>query len=113
MYECECAYRSDDNGARVFVLGDEMVDATDTICDLRVRFAIAEIYPAEPDVGAGMDWNGDIDTIEIRTQCWRRWKKLNGDERAAAQSFLLLHFGAQLWQAGYEYAEAVHYGEVA
>lgn len=113
MYECECAYRSDENGARVFVLGEEMVEATDTICDLRVRFAITAIYPAEPDVGAGMDWNGDIAAIEIRTQDWRRWRKLNGDEFEAARKFLLMHFGAALWQAGDDHAEAVYFGEVA
>lgn len=112
MYECECAYR-DDNGVRVFVLGEAMDEATDTICDLRVRFAITAIYPAEPDVGAGMDWNGDIAAIEIRTQDWRRWRRLNGDEFEAARKFLLLHFGAALWQAGDDHAEAVYLGEVA
>jgi hypothetical protein len=113
MYECECAFRSGENGARVFVLGEEMDEATDTVCDLRVRFAITAIYPPEPDVGAGMDWNGDIAAIQIRTQCWRRWRKLNGDEFDAARDFLLRHFGGELWQAGDDHAEAVYFGEVA
>jgi len=112
MYECECAFYRDDQGGTVLVRPEDMSD-TDTICDLRVRFAITAIYPAEPDVGAGMDWNGDIATIEIRTQDWRRWRILRGEEMERARQFLLTHYEDPLWQAADAYAEAIYHGEAA
>jgi hypothetical protein len=112
MYEVECAYRRE-NGGFVFVHETQINEAIDDLCDLRVRFAITAIYPAEPDIGAGMDWNGDIASIEIRTMGWRKWRILRDSEFDAAKAFLLKEYGRELWQAGDNYAEAVHYGEVA
>ncbi len=114
MYEVECAFRRE-NGSLAFIHDSDYREATDDLCDLRVGFEITDIYPAEPDTGAAMDWNGDISTIEMRvfTTGRRRWCLLRGAEFEAAKAFLLRHYGAQLWAAGGDYAEAVHYGEAA
>ncbi len=114
MYEVECAFRRE-NGSLTFLRDSDYHEATDELCDLRVGFAITAIYPAEPDTGAAMDWNGDIATIEMRSYSgnWKRWRLLRGEEFEAAKAFLLREYGAQLWAAGGEYAEAVHYGEAA
>lgn len=112
MFEVECAYRREDSGT-VFIHEDNVNEETDALCDLRVGFVIADIYPAEPDIGAGWDWDGDIASIEIRTMTWRKWRILRGAEEEAARAFLLREYGTELWQAGDDYAEAVHYGEVA
>ncbi len=114
MYEVECAFRRE-SGALLFIHNDHFNEATDDLCDLRVSFDVTAIYPAEPDTGAGMDWNGDISTIEMRSYSgnWKRWQLLRHDEFEAAKAFLLREYGAQLWAAGGDYAEAVHYGEAA
>jgi hypothetical protein len=114
MYEVECAFRRE-NGALLFIHEDHFREATDDLCDLRVRFEITAIYPAEPDTGAAMDWNGDIASIEMRSYSVsrRRWCVLRNAELEAAKAFLLREYGAKLWAAGGEYAEALHYGEAA
>lgn len=113
MYEVECAYRRD-GGALKFIRECRMDETTDDFCKLRVTFRVDEIYPADPDTGVGMDWNGGIDSIEIRNFVgWTRWRVLRGDELETARRFLEEEYAEEMLQAEGDYAEAVHYGEVA
>jgi hypothetical protein len=114
MYERDCAFRRYDGGIR-FIREERFNEAKDELCELKVIFNVADIYPPEKDTGAGFDWNGDIAEIRMRgfTGDWRRWRVLRGDEFDTAQAFLLREYGSALWQAGYDYAEALHLGEVA
>lgn len=114
MFAIDAAYRRE-GGKLVFIHEDRSNEATDDLCDLRVRFEITAIYPAEADTGAGMDWNGDIASIEMRAYSghFKNWRVLHGDQLEAAKAFLLLEYGRQLWEAGGDYAQALHYGEAA
>jgi len=113
MYECECAYRRDDRGGIQFIADHEANDDCDASCELRVRFAIREIYPPEKDSGSGLDWDGDIATIHMRTNAFPRFARLRDEDFVAAKAFLLREHEDALWQAGYDYAEAVYLGEAA
>lgn len=113
MYEVDAYFRRTDRGGIQLIADAEANEDCDATCKLRVRFEIHAIYPAEKDVGAEMDWDGDIDTISMRTEEFHRWSRLRDEDFVAAKTFLLREHGDALWQAGYDYAEAVHYGEVA
>lgn len=115
-FQVECPYRLGDDG--IVFLGDtEVGDDHDDYCTLRVSFDVTDFYPAEPGVGAGSDWNGDIDAIEMREHGagsrFRRFKTLAGDEFAAAKAFLLRVHGTDLWNAGGEFAESGYYEQAA
>lgn len=113
MYEVAVYFRRTDRGGIEFIPDAEANEDCDATCELRVRFKIHDIYPAEADTGAGMDWDGDIDTISMRTDEFPRWSRLRDEDFVAAKAFLLREHGDALWDAGYDYAKAVHYGEVA
>ena len=113
MYEVEVAYRSLPGGGVEFMPEAEIAANHQDFCVLKVRFHVAAIYPPEPDVGADMDWDGDIDTISMRIAEFPRSKRLRDEAFVAAKTFLLAQHGTALWQAGYEYAKALHLGKVA
>lgn len=113
MYEVEVAYRPLGGDAVEFIPETACGEDHQDFCVLRVRFRVAAIYPPEPEGGAGMDWDGDIDSIHMRIVEFPRSKRLRDEAFVAAKTFLLREHGNALWQAGYEYAEALHYGEVA
>jgi len=113
MFEVECAFRRE-SGGYVFIRESRMDETTDDFCKLKVKFRVDEIYPAEPDTGAAMDWNGGIETIEMRACVgWPRWKFLRGEEFATAKLFLEEEYPQELLDAETDNAEAVHFGEVA
>jgi hypothetical protein len=76
-------------------------------CDLRVSFEPLAYYPAEPDVGAGADFDARItsvemldgrdDTNEDGTPCQTPWRTLEGDARKAAEAFLDAHCRDDMW----------------
>src|SRR3989304_915311 len=111
MFEVEAYCRRDGRGGIQLIADRDVDDAIDELCELRVRFRIDAIYPPEKDTGAGMDWDGDIDTIQMRTPEIPRLRRLRDEEFVAAKTFLLAEHGDALWQAGYDHAEAVHFGE--
>jgi hypothetical protein len=113
MYEAEVAYRPLPGGAVEFIPDSETGEDHQDFCVLRVRFHVAEIYPPEPDVGTGMDWDGDIASITMRIAEFPRSQRLRDEAFVAAKTFLLAHHEQALWQAGYDYAEELHFGEVA
>jgi hypothetical protein len=113
MYEAEVAYRPLPGGVVEFIPDSETAEDHQDFCVLRVRFHVAEIYPPEPDVGTGMDWDGDIETIHMRIAEFPRSQRLRDESFVAAKAFLLAHHEQALWQAGYDYAEALYYREVA
>jgi hypothetical protein len=113
MYEVEVAYRPLAGGAVEFIPEAETGEDHQDFCVLKVRFHVAAILPPEPDVGAGMDWEGDIDTIHMRIAETPWSKRLRDEAFVAAKTFLLAQHGKALWQAGYDYAEALYFGEVA
>jgi len=114
MYELDCAFRRSKTDIR-FIREERIDEAKDDLCSLRVRFEITEIYPPEKDTGAGLDYRGDIASIEMRgfTGNWRRWRVLHGEELEAARAFLLEEYAEEVWDAAYEYAESLYYREVA
>lgn len=112
MYEVEVAYRL--NGEAVqFIPDSEVGEDHQDFCVLRVRFHVAEIYPPEPEVGAGLDWVGDIDTITLRVAEFPRAKRLRDEAFVEAKTFLLAHHEKALWKAADEHAESLYYGEAA
>ena len=116
MFEVECAYRQAD-GALNFLHDSDATD-DDALAVLRVTFAVRRIFPPEPDTGAGMDWDGDVSTIEMRqvgdySPRFSRWIVLRDAQHAAALEFLLRVHGRALWESGDEAAEALFYGEAA
>jgi hypothetical protein len=113
MYEVEVAYRPLSGGAVEFIPEAETAEDHQDFCVLKVRFHVAAIYPPEPDVGAGLDWDGDIDTIHMRIAEFPRSKRLRDEAFVTAKTFLLREHGKALWQAGDDFAESLHFGEVA
>jgi len=123
----ECAFERTQAGI-VFLPSDAVAEDHPLRCELRVTFTIASVYGPERDVGAGITWDGDIDTIEWMTwgndpvtdttvrHCVHKnhdWRYLEGETYEAAKSFLLRYHGDALWQHGDERAEEVFYGEAA
>ena len=113
MYEVEVAYRQLPGGAIEYIPEAEVGEEHQDFCVLRVRFDITEIYPPEPDVGAGLDWVGDIDSITMRVTEFPRAKRLRDEAFVAAKTFLLAHHEKALWEAADDYAESLFYGEAA
>jgi len=113
MYEVEVAYRQLSGEAIEFIPEAEVGADHQDFCVLRVRFHVAEIYPPEPDVGAGLDWVGDIDSITMRVTEFPRAKRLRDEAFVAAKTFLLAHHEKALWEAADDYAESLFYGEAA
>jgi hypothetical protein len=113
MYEVEVAYRPLPGGAVEFIPESQTGDEHQNFCVLRVRFAITDIYPPEPDVGAGMDWVGHIDTIHMRVDGFPRPNRLRDEAFVAAKAFLLAQHETAVWEACGEYAESLYLGEVA
>lgn len=76
-------------------------------CDLRVHFEPLAYYPAEPDIGAGPDFDARITTIEMLDDrdsvdedgrpCRTPWRVLEGDARKAAEAFLDAHCREAMW----------------
>lgn len=114
MYEVECAFRRVDGGL-MFVREERMDEASDDFCKLRVFFQIDEIYPAEDDTGAAMDYSpGGIASIEMRPFIGKsRGKILREGEFEAARTFLQEEFAEELERAETEAAEALYFGEAA
>lgn len=121
-FTCECAFER--TQARiVFLPSDAVAEDHPLRCELRVTFTIADIYGPERDVGAGVTWDGDIDTIEWLTcgddpatdtttrlhKHTHDWRYLEAETYQAAKSFLLRHYGDALWQRADEQAEEMFY----
>ena len=113
MYKVEAYFRRDGRGGVQFLADHETDENRDRMCELRVRFEVLAIYPAEKDNGSEMDWDGDIATIHMRADDFPRAARLRDEDFVAAKAFLLREHGDALWQAGYEFAESLHFGEVA
>lgn len=96
MFEIACTYQPSASG---YTFHPEDADS-DYQCDLRVSFQPLAYYPAEPDVGAGADFNFDIEAIEVADHDGgQTWRRLEDDERAAAERFLDRHHRDEMYDA--------------
>jgi len=126
-FEIEAAFHPSPDGLQ-FLRYDDAPHDWSLFCELRVHFRCNAAYAAEPDVGAGLTWDGDIEAIEIRrwgksnflTDVGRRvdlqpyhWAALEREAFTNARAFLLRWYGAELWQAGDQHAANIHYGVAA
>lgn len=104
MFEIACTYQPSDDG---YTFHPEDAES-DYQCDLRATFQPLAYYPAEPDVGAGADFDFAIESIEVADhQGGQSWRTLEGTEFKAAEAFLDAHHQeAMLEQAEREAAEA-------
>lgn len=107
MFSIETAYQRGPDGHLTFLLAEEVEDDHEDWCELEVTFAPTVFYAPEPDVGAGMDWDGDIDEIRMRT--FGAPRALQDVSRDNARAFLLRHYGDELYQSGADTAELMFY----
>ena len=99
----EAAYSRTSAGHLIFTSPDEAPLDHEDWCELFVRFSQTALYPPEPDIGAGLTWDGDID--EIRMSVFGRMCLLESNDFEAAKAFLLKHYGTELWLLGDDAAE--------
>lgn len=104
MFQIACTYRPSDGG---YTFHPEDAES-DYQCDLRVTIRPLAYYPAEPDVGAGADFDFEFEAIEVADhQGGQSWRTLEGAESKAAEAFLDAHHQEALFeQAETEVAEA-------
>lgn len=107
MFSIETPYDHGPNGHLIFRLVEEVPDDHERWCELDVTFAPTALYAPEPDIGAGLTWDGDIDEIRMRT--FGAPVRLQGDAFENAKTFLLRHYGDELYQSGDDTAELMFY----
>nr|QBM02687.1 hypothetical protein [uncultured archaeon] len=107
MFSVETAYYRGPDGHLTFFLAEEVGDGHECWCELEVIFAPTAFYAPEPDVGAGMDWDGDI--AEIRMRTFGAPRALQDVSRDNARAFLLRHYGDELYQSDNNTAELMFY----
>lgn len=96
-FEIACTYQPTASG--LIFLPIDTDGAQD--CDLRVSIKPLAYYPAEPDIGAGADFDFAIAVIEMfdhrddrnddGSLCETPWRVLDGAARRAAETFLDTH----------------------
>lgn len=103
MYITECTFRPCDAAGMVFLPFDANSEFT---AELRVTFQPVAYYPAEPDTGAGPDFDAKIVRIEIRDALddlsEKAWHKLEPRDAAAARRFLDEYCSESMWDQAFE-----------
>lgn len=111
MFETECTYHQ--VGSSYFFMADDLGEKR---CFLSVTFEPLAWYPAEPDVGAGPDFDAKIECIDLYfgdPNNHRFWPhRLTGLNLDRAKSFLESHHRSAMWGRAEE-VTAEYFGRAA
>lgn len=106
MFTVECAFRLTPSGIE-FRLDDDPPE--DEMCELRGEFGFNEFHAPEFDVGIGITYDAQLETIEFRA-IGEPWRVLDRDAAATARAFLETHCRDPLDEAEREAALETYYG---